>query len=88
MHSYPDIKLLINGEWRDALSGKTIEVLDPATDETLGTIAHAEKADLDRRWTLPTRASRSGAKPPHSSVPRSCARLPISCASASTTSHG
>ncbi len=47
MHSYPDIKLLINGEWRDALSGKTIAVLDPATEETLGQIAHAEKADLD-----------------------------------------
>ncbi len=47
MHSYPDIKLLINGEWRDALSGKTIAVSDPATDEILGNIAHAEKADLD-----------------------------------------
>ncbi|MBN7805496.1 NAD-dependent succinate-semialdehyde dehydrogenase [Agrobacterium rosae] len=47
MHSYPDIKLLINGEWRDALSGKTIAVSDPATDEILGQIAHAEKADLD-----------------------------------------
>ncbi|KQO75842.1 NAD-dependent succinate-semialdehyde dehydrogenase [Rhizobium sp. Leaf262] len=47
MHSYPDVKLLINGEWRDALSGKTIAVSDPATDEILGQIAHAEKADLD-----------------------------------------
>ncbi|WP_421360544.1 NAD-dependent succinate-semialdehyde dehydrogenase [Agrobacterium rosae] len=47
MHSYPDVKLLINGEWRDALSGKTIAVSDPATDEVLGQIAHAEKADLD-----------------------------------------
>lgn len=47
MHSYPDIKLLINGEWRDALSGKTIAISDPATDEIIGAIAHAEKADLD-----------------------------------------
>ena len=47
MHSYPDVKLLINGEWRDALSGKTIAVSDPATDEIIGAIAHAEKADLD-----------------------------------------
>ncbi|KAA3512929.1 NAD-dependent succinate-semialdehyde dehydrogenase [Agrobacterium rosae] len=47
MHSYPNVKLLINGEWRDALSGKTIAVSDPATDEILGQIAHAEKADLD-----------------------------------------
>ena len=36
MHTYPDIKLLIDGEWRDAVSGKTIAVSDPATDEILG----------------------------------------------------
>lgn len=47
MNSYPDTKLLIDGEWRDALSGKTIAVTDPATDEIIGQIAHAEKADLD-----------------------------------------
>jgi succinate-semialdehyde dehydrogenase/glutarate-semialdehyde dehydrogenase len=47
MNTYPDIKLLIDGEWRDALSGKTIAVADPATDEILGNIAHAEKEDLD-----------------------------------------
>ncbi|TZG34586.1 NAD-dependent succinate-semialdehyde dehydrogenase [Agrobacterium sp. B1(2019)] len=47
MHTYPDIKLLIDGEWRDAVSGKTIAVSDPATDEIIGAIAHAEKEDLD-----------------------------------------
>ncbi|MCO5731756.1 NAD-dependent succinate-semialdehyde dehydrogenase [Rhizobium sp. SSA_523] len=47
MHSYPDVKLFIAGEWRDAVSGKTIPVEDPATQETIGKIAHAEKADLD-----------------------------------------
>lgn len=47
MHSYPDIKLFIAGEWRDAISGKTIPVEDPATQEIIGKIAHAEKADLD-----------------------------------------
>ncbi len=47
MHSYPDVKLFINGEWRDALSGKTIAVSDPATDEIIGSLAHAEKEDLD-----------------------------------------
>jgi succinate-semialdehyde dehydrogenase/glutarate-semialdehyde dehydrogenase len=47
MTTYPDTKLLIDGEWRDALSGKTIAVIDPATDEIIGHIAHAEKADLD-----------------------------------------
>ncbi|WP_137131425.1 NAD-dependent succinate-semialdehyde dehydrogenase [Rhizobium sp. FY34] len=47
MHSYPDVKLFIAGEWRDALGGKTIPVEDPATQEIIGQIAHAEKADLD-----------------------------------------
>jgi succinate-semialdehyde dehydrogenase/glutarate-semialdehyde dehydrogenase len=47
MHTYPDVKLFINGEWRDAIAGETIEVTDPATDEVIGKIAHARKADLD-----------------------------------------
>ncbi|TWF52140.1 NAD-dependent succinate-semialdehyde dehydrogenase [Neorhizobium alkalisoli] len=47
MQTYPDVKLFINGEWRDALAGETIEVTDPATDEVIGKIAHARKADMD-----------------------------------------
>ncbi len=45
--SYPNTQLYINGEWRAARSGKTIPVLNPATEEVIGTVAHAEKADLD-----------------------------------------
>ncbi|MBB2905959.1 succinate-semialdehyde dehydrogenase/glutarate-semialdehyde dehydrogenase [Rhizobium sp. RAS22] len=55
MHTYPDIKLLIGGEWRDAVSGKTIAVSDPATDEIIGAIAHAEKEDLDLALTAAER---------------------------------
>lgn len=47
MNTYPDVKLFINGEWRDALAGETIPVSDPATEEVIGKIAHARKADLD-----------------------------------------
>ena len=47
MQTYPDVKLLINGEWRDAIGGETIPVIDPATEEVIGKIAHARKADLD-----------------------------------------
>lgn len=47
MQTYPDVKLFINGEWRDAIGGETIEVTDPATDEVIGKIAHARKADMD-----------------------------------------
>ena len=45
--AYPNTQLFINGKWRPAHSGKTIEVLNPATEETIGTVAHAEKSDLD-----------------------------------------
>jgi succinate-semialdehyde dehydrogenase/glutarate-semialdehyde dehydrogenase len=47
MASYPNVQLHIDGAWRDARSGKVLEVLNPATEEVLGTVAHAEKADLD-----------------------------------------
>ena len=37
--------LLINGEWRDAASGETFEVENPATGETLATLASAGSDD-------------------------------------------
>lgn len=37
--------LLINGEWRDAEGGKTVEVSDPATGEVICEIADASVAD-------------------------------------------
>ncbi len=46
--AYPKVQLLIDGQWCDAASGKTLPVSNPATGETIGTVAHAEKADLDR----------------------------------------
>ncbi|MBP0492426.1 NAD-dependent succinate-semialdehyde dehydrogenase [Roseomonas indoligenes] len=47
MAEYPKVQLHIDGEWRDARSGKTIEIINPATEEVIGTVAHAEKVDLD-----------------------------------------
>lgn len=32
-------KLLINGEWRDAASGKTFDVIDPTTEEVVAQVA-------------------------------------------------
>src|SRR6476659_4429018 len=40
-------KLLINNEWRDGSSGKTMDVINPATEEVIGTVAVAEKDDVD-----------------------------------------
>ena len=45
---YSDTRLLINNEWCDAASGKTIEVINPATGKTIGKVAHAGIPDLDR----------------------------------------
>ena len=44
---YPDVLLLIDGAWRPARSGKTMPVLNPATEEPVGTVAHASREDLD-----------------------------------------
>jgi aldehyde dehydrogenase (NAD+) len=40
-------QLFINGEWRDAAGRKTIEVVNPATEEAIAEVASAEQADVD-----------------------------------------
>jgi len=40
-------KLLINNEWRPAASGKTMDVVNPATEEIIAQVASADRADLD-----------------------------------------
>ncbi|MBR0665662.1 NAD-dependent succinate-semialdehyde dehydrogenase [Roseomonas hellenica] len=44
---YRDTLLHIAGEWRQARSGRTIPVLNPATEEVIGKVAHASTDDLD-----------------------------------------
>ncbi|HSR95648.1 MAG TPA: aldehyde dehydrogenase family protein, partial [Kofleriaceae bacterium] len=46
--TYPDTRLLIDNQWRDAAGGKTLDVLNPATGERIGRVAHASTADLDQ----------------------------------------
>ena len=45
---YPDVSLFIDGAWSQGADGRTLTVLNPATAEPVGKVAHAEKADLDR----------------------------------------
>ena len=40
-------KLLIDGKWVDAASGKTFESYDPATGEVLAHVASGDKTDID-----------------------------------------
>ena len=45
--AYPTVQLHINGEWRAARGGKSLPVINPATEEVIGEVAHASTADLD-----------------------------------------
>ncbi|WP_341894279.1 NAD-dependent succinate-semialdehyde dehydrogenase [Ferrovibrio terrae] len=45
---YPEVQLFIDNAWTKGAGGKSIPVLNPATGEEIGKVAHAEKADLDR----------------------------------------
>jgi succinate-semialdehyde dehydrogenase/glutarate-semialdehyde dehydrogenase len=45
---YPNTQLFIDGAWCAAASGRTLPVMNPATGKQIGTLAHAEKPDLDR----------------------------------------
>jgi len=43
-------RLFIDGSWTEGVNGKTISVMNPATGEEGGTVAWAEREDLD--WAL------------------------------------
>ncbi|GLR55007.1 NAD-dependent succinate-semialdehyde dehydrogenase [Shinella yambaruensis] len=47
MTTYPDTLLFIDGVWRPGTGGRTIPVLNPATAQPIGTVAWADRADLD-----------------------------------------
>jgi succinate-semialdehyde dehydrogenase/glutarate-semialdehyde dehydrogenase len=45
---YRDVLLHIDGCWRSSGSRATIPVINPATEEVVGTVAHASRDDLDQ----------------------------------------
>jgi succinate-semialdehyde dehydrogenase/glutarate-semialdehyde dehydrogenase len=45
MSTYPDLHLYINGKWRK--TARDLPVLNPATEEEIGRLPHADKSDLD-----------------------------------------
>ena len=53
-------KALINGKWQAAQSGKTFEVLNPATGELIARVADCEKADVDQAVAAARKAFDSG----------------------------
>lgn len=40
-------KLFIGGQWRDAISGKTFDTINPATGDVLTSVAEGDAADID-----------------------------------------
>src|SRR5471030_3261260 len=48
MTTYSDVSLMIDGAWTKGAKGRTIPIVNTATEEVIGQLAHAEKADLDR----------------------------------------
>jgi phenylacetaldehyde dehydrogenase len=56
-------RLLINGEWVEARSGKTLAVFDPATGREIGRVADAGPEDVDRAVAAARAAFESGPWP-------------------------
>jgi phenylacetaldehyde dehydrogenase len=56
-------RLLINGEWVEARSGKTLAVFDPATGSEIGRVAEAGLEDVERAVAAARAAFESGPWP-------------------------
>src|SRR5919106_3161574 len=64
-------RMFIDGDWSDAGSGATTDVVNPATEEVIGAVPRGDEADVDRAvaaaraafesWSLTTPAERSTA---------------------------
>ena len=53
-------KMLVNGEWVDAVSGRTFDTYNPATGEVLAKVAEGNSADIDQAVKAARRAFESG----------------------------
>ena len=56
-------KMLIDGKWVEAASGKTFETLDPATGKVLARVAEGDAEDVDRAARAARRAFDAGPWP-------------------------
>jgi len=53
-------KMLINGQWVEAASGKTFPTYNPATGEVLARVAEGDRQDIDRAVTAARAAFETG----------------------------
>ena len=55
-------KMFVDGAFVDALSGETMEVLNPATGEVIAEVPRAGEEDVDRAVAAAERAWETGAR--------------------------
>lgn len=62
MGTYPDLKLFIDGGWRE--TAETLPVVNPATEEELGRLPHARTSDLEDALSAAERGFKVWSKTP------------------------
>lgn len=63
LYTIPQVQhtqLLIDGEWRDSVSGKTFATINPATEEKIADVAEGDAADVDLAAKAARKAFESG----------------------------
>src|ERR1700674_2124690 len=63
-YMYPQVSLFIDGGWTKGSGGRTIPVLNPATAEEIGAVAHAETSDLEHAVQAADKAFKTWRKVP------------------------
>src|SRR5437667_8243223 len=58
----PTYKMYIDGEWTDAKSGKTLGIINPATEETIAEVPYGSREDAARAVAAASRAFPEWAK--------------------------
>jgi hypothetical protein len=71
-------KMLIDGKWVEAASGKAFETYNPATGEVLARVAEGDREDIDRAVKAARRAFESGPRPEMSPSRRTSMALGMS----------
>ena len=66
-------KLYIGGEWRDGSEGGSIDVEDPATEETIASVADASAEDASAALAACAEHQAEWQHTPRASAARSCA---------------
>jgi succinate-semialdehyde dehydrogenase/glutarate-semialdehyde dehydrogenase len=72
------VQLFVDGAWTKAAAGHFLDVINPATGEPVGKVAHADKADLDRALEAADKGFKAWRKVPafdRSKVMRKAANL-------------